>query len=90
MYYETFEYQISEKIPIEEVKDCLIVAIHATESLHGEIGTHLTSCKTFDAVKRIFTVETSCPAGRDLNRLFAGFLKGLYGWDAYSVTRKLS
>lgn len=59
----------------------------ATESLHGATQVRLDAAHAVDADKQSCVVDASTPVGRDLNRLFAGFISREFGEDAFRVQR---
>ncbi len=87
MTKDFYRYTIRSDIPIEEVEASLLLAIMATESLHGQAQVRLDTAHAVDAEKRSCVLDTSTPVGRDLNRLFIGFLSREFGPDAFSVER---
>jgi hypothetical protein len=59
----------------------------ATEALHGQAQVRLDAAHAVDADKRSCAVDASTTVGRDLNRLFAGFVTREFGADAFEVER---
>lgn len=82
-----YRYTFSESVLIEEVEGSLLLAIWATESLHGESQVRLDAAHFLDVAQRTCVIDGSTPVGKDLNRLFVGFLRREYGEDAFSVQR---
>jgi hypothetical protein len=74
MTKELYRYVFTPDAPIEEVEASLLLAILATESLHGESQVRLDAAHFFDPAKRGCAIDASTPVGRDLNRLFIGFI----------------
>lgn len=87
MTKELYRYVFSEEAAIEEVEASLLLSVLATESLHGESQTRLDAAHYLDAAKRACVIDASTPVGRDLNRLFTGFIGREFGPDAFSVER---
>jgi hypothetical protein len=87
MIQEVFRYVFSEGVAIEEIETSLLLAILATESLHGEAQVRLDAAHFLDPVKRACIIDAGTPIGRDLNRLFTGFMGREFGADAFSVER---
>ena len=65
----------------------LLLAVLATESLHGEAQTRLDAAHYLDLTKRACVIDAGTPVGRDLNRLFTGFLNREFGAEAFDVER---
>jgi hypothetical protein len=82
-----YRYQFSEAAPIEEVEITLLMAAFGVESLHGEVQARLDAAHAFDPEKRTCVIDASTPVGRDLNKLFAGFLRREFGDACFTVER---
>ena len=87
MTKELYRYAFTPGVPIEEVEASLLMAVLATESLHGEAQTRLHAAHYLDPAKRACVIDAGTPVGRDLNRLFTGFLSREFGADAFTVER---
>ena len=74
MSREVYQYQFSKKVSVEKVETTLVLAITAVESLHGQSQTRLDARHFLDGGKQACVIDASTPVGRDLNRLFVGFL----------------
>jgi len=85
MTTKLYRYAFSPGVPIEEVEASLLLAILATSSLHGETQTRLDAAHYLDATGRACVIDAGTPVGRDLNRLFAGFLSREFGAEAFCV-----
>lgn len=64
-----------------------MLAILAVESLHGTSQVRLDAAHAFDTDHRICVINASSEVGRDLNRLFIGFVAREYGESAFEVCR---
>lgn len=84
---DIYRYTFPPEVPIEEVEASLLLAVLATESLHGETQTRLDAAHFLDLPKRALVIEAGTTVGRDLNRLFAGFLSREFGDDSFVVER---
>ena len=87
MSKQIYRYAFADGVPIEEIEASLVLAIMATESLHGESQTRLDVAHYLDPVRRGCVVDASTPAGRDFNRLFIGFVRREFGEDSFRVER---
>ena len=85
MIRECYRYSFPDDVSLEDVKASLLLAVMGTESLHGA-QVRLDAHQLFDTERRCCVIDASSPAGRDLNRLFAGFLSREFG-DAFEVER---
>lgn len=89
MAKEIYRYAFVPDIDIDEVEASLVLAIFATESLHGESQTRLDAAHYFDNVMRKCVIDSSTAVGRDLNKLFVGFLQREFGEDTFHVERSV-
>jgi hypothetical protein len=87
MTQELYRYEFTDEAPSDEVEVTLLLAILATESLHGETQVRLDAAHAFDAQKRSCVIDAGTVVGRDFNRLFAGFLTREFGADSFKVER---
>ena len=87
MTKELYRYRFTAEVPIEEVEASLLLALLATESLHGEAQTRLDAAHYLDPIKRACVIDAGTPVGRDLNRLFTGFMGREFGADSFTVER---
>lgn len=82
-----FRYQFDDSIGMDDVEAAFVLAIFATESIHGESDTRLLAEHAMDLDKRTCVIDSSSSVGRDLNRLFVGFLTRELGPDVITVER---
>jgi len=87
MLSNLYRYEFVESIPIEEIEATLILALAAAENLHGASQVRLDAEHAFDAVLRVCVINAATAVGRDLNKLFAGFLAREFGAAAFHVER---
>ncbi len=87
MNREVYRYTFSEDVPIDDIEESLVLAIMAAESLHGESQVRLDAGHFFDSEQRACVIDAGSDVGRDLNRLFIGFLRREFGEDAFQVRR---
>jgi hypothetical protein len=87
MTKELYRYKFQPEVPLEEVEASLLLSIIATESLHGESQVRLDASHYLDREQRACVIDAGTPVGRDVNRLFVGFLRREFGEDAFEVER---
>ena len=85
-----YRYTIAENISLEDVHDSLTLAVLAMECLHGSAQTRLDLIHDFKAGKRSWFIDARTEVGRDLNRLFTGFLQREFGQGSFQVERASS
>jgi hypothetical protein len=82
-----YRYSFVDSAPIDEVETTLFLAILGAEAIHGASQVMLDVSHAFDAQKRSCVIDASTGAGRDVNKLFAGFLAKEFGPDSFRVER---
>jgi hypothetical protein len=87
MCKELYRYTFEPDVPPEDLESSLLLAILATESLHGEAQVRLDAAHVFDPDRRVCVIDARTPVGRDVNRLFVGFVRREFGEDAFHVER---
>lgn len=87
MSRELYRYSFPPHVPFEEVEATLLLAIWGTESLHGEAQTRLDAGHFLDRDRRACAIDAGTPVGRDVNRLFVGFLGREFGPESFRVER---
>jgi hypothetical protein len=78
-------YQFREGAPLDEVGDLLFLAALAAESLHGRSSLRLDGTFLLEKEKRQCEVNAGSQVGRDLARIFTGFLVHQLGDKAFQV-----
>lgn len=87
MTADLYRYEFAEKAQSEDIESALLLAIWACEALHGETQTRLDAAHYFDPAMQACVIDAGTPVGRDLNRLFLGFVGREFGPDAFKVER---
>jgi len=87
MTKELYRYEFQPDVPLEEVEASLLLALLATESLHGESQVRLDASHFLDPERRACVIDAGTLVGRDVNRLFVGFLRREFGEHAFGVER---
>jgi len=87
MANQLFRYAFDASLDMSEVEAAFVLAIFATESIHGESDTRLLAEHAMELQTRTCVVDASTELGRDLNRLFVGFLRREFGDDGFRVER---
>jgi hypothetical protein len=87
MTRDVYRYEFRDEVPAVEVEATLVLSIFGVESLHGESQTRLDVRHAFDAKRRVVVIDASTSVGRDLNRLFIGFMTREFGPGSFRVDR---
>ena len=87
MHKEIYRYVFTPDVPMEDIESSLLLAILATESLHGESQVRLDASHYLDPAARACVIDAGTAVGRDFSRLFTGFVRREFGEDAFQVER---
>jgi hypothetical protein len=87
MIRDIYRYSFPPPVPLDEVEATLLLAIWGAESLHGESQVRLDATHLLDRDRRACVIDAGPPAGRDVNRLFVGYVRREFGDDAFRVER---
>jgi len=87
MTKELYRYAIKSDVPLEDIEASLLLALMATESLHGEAQVRLDASHFLDATKHACVIDAGTSVGRDICRIFTGFAIREYGEDGFTVER---
>ncbi len=87
MVADLYRYSFNEQVQAEDIEASLLLAVWACEALHGGAQTRLDAAHFFDPTKRACVIDAGTPVGRDLNRLFVGFVAREVEPDAFRVER---
>jgi hypothetical protein len=82
-----YRYEFAPAVALDEVEETLVLAILATESLHGEAQVRLDAAHLLDRERRACVIEADTAVGRDFNRLFTGFIRHEFGEYSFAVAR---
>src|SRR5262245_35367701 len=87
MFTDLYRYQFGTDVRIEDAEAALLLALVAVEGLHGESETRLDALHALDRGARTCVIDAATDVGRDLNRIFVGFLRREYGDESFDVRR---
>lgn len=82
-----YRYSFRPDVPLEEVEASLLLAIWGTESLYGESQVRLDASHFLDKDRCACVIDARTAVGRDINRLFVGFLSREFGPESFEVER---
>lgn len=80
-----YRYTFTAAVPIEEIEASILLAIIATENLHGETQVRIDAAHFLDPDERTCTICAGTLVGQDFNRMFAGFMRREFGDDSFEV-----
>jgi len=87
MAKELYRYVFPSHVPVEDIEATLLLALWGAESLHGESQVRMDAAHFLDADRRACVIDAGTPVGRDVNRLFVGYVRREFGTDAFQVER---
>lgn len=90
MTCEVYRYLFDPSVASEDVAGALLLAVAAAESLHGEAQVRLDARCALDEHLRVCQIDAGTDVGRDLNRLFVGFLRREVEESSFRVERRCS
>jgi hypothetical protein len=87
MIKEVYRYGFKSDVSPDDIEASLVLAVLATESLYGEPQVRLDAAHYLDRDGRACVIDASTAVGRNLNRLFVGFLNREFGANSFTVER---
>jgi hypothetical protein len=84
---ERYRYRFGAAVPPEDIEASLLLAVASAESLYGETQVRLDVAYDFDPEAGTLVIDAATPAGRDVNRLFTGFVRTQLGEGMFFVDR---
>jgi len=87
MNRELYRYNFNSKVPFRDVEESLLLAVLASESLHGRALVRLDASFCLDSKKRSCVVDAATDVGRAIARIFTGFLSREFGEEAFKIER---
>jgi hypothetical protein len=87
MAKELYRYSFPPHVPVEDIEATFLLAVWGAESLHGESQVRLDAAHFLDSNWRACVIDAGTPVGRNINRLFVGFVRREFGNDSFKVER---
>ena len=82
-----YRYVFDSDIAMEDVESSLLLALWGAECLHGAANVRLDASHFMDLDARACVIDAGTCVGKDINRLFIGFVSREFGPDAFRVER---
>ena len=79
MSAELYRYKLNKDVSLEDIESTLLLALMATENLHGQAEVRLDAAHFLNKDRRACVIDASTEVGRDINRLFVGFAAREFG-----------
>ena len=80
-----YRFAFDGDVSLDEVEGTMALALIGVQALHGEAGARLGAGHYFDRLRRACVIDGRTPVGRDLGRLFTGFLTREFGETGFTV-----
>jgi len=84
---DVYRYEFVDAVPAAEIETTLVLSLFAVEALHGESQTRLDAGHAFDPKRRTVVIDAATEVGKDLNRVFIGFVTREFGPGSFRVER---
>ena len=84
-----YRYEFPSDLPIQEVERSLALSVLTTESLHGRSQVRMDASFLVDMEKHTCVIDADTEVGRDIARIFTGYLTREFGENAFRVKRIL-
>lgn len=81
-----YRYDFNETAPIEDIEAAILLALWASEALHGEAQVRLDASYHFDVEQHCCILDANTAVGRDFNRLFISFVQRELGATGFRVS----
>jgi len=87
MTSEIYRYTFAEGVDLDAVEASLVMAFLGAEALHGESQVRMDGSYAFNRELRSCVIDAATEVGRDINRLFTGYLRREFEADQFTVKR---
>jgi len=87
MYCTKYTYKFKPEIPMDAVKDSLLLAVMAVEGLKGRTRIQLEARFRLDRIERSCVIDANTVVGDSIARIFTRFLAKEFGEQAFKVKR---
>jgi hypothetical protein len=87
MTKDIYRFAFEPSVQMQDVDEALLLARLAVESLHGQSQVRMEASYCLDTEKRACVIDAATPVGRDICRIFTGFLIREFGETAFKVKR---
>lgn len=82
-----YHYKFTAGVDMSAVTETLLLAVTAAEGLHGRAKVNLDAEFDLDEGRRECRIGAGNDVGRDIARIFVGFLSSDVGEEAFQVRR---
>ena len=80
-----YRYRFDRKVPPRDVEESLLLAVLAAEGLHGTARVEMDAACRIDKDTGHCVVDATTPVGRDIARIFTGYLIHEFGRESFAI-----
>jgi len=80
-----YRYRVDRKVPPRDVEESLLLAVLAAEGLHGAARAEMDAACRIDKDTGHCVIDATTEVGRDIARIFTGFLIHEFGREAFDI-----
>jgi hypothetical protein len=82
-----YRFRFRPDVPQCDVEASLLLSLMAVEGLHGEAATRLDAAQALSSGAGNCSIDAGTAVGRDLAKIFIGFLRREFGEESFRVER---
>ncbi len=90
MNSQVYHYKFYPEVALEDVEDSLMLSALAAECMHGRSLIRLDAKFRLDLKKRSCVIDAGTEVGRNIAKIFTGFITRQFGEEAFKVERTLA
>ena len=90
MNSQVYRYEFLPDVTIKDVEDSLMLSALAVECMHGRSMIRLDAKFRLDLKKRSCVIDAGTEVGRNIAKIFTGFITRQFGEGAFKVERTFS
>jgi hypothetical protein len=87
MNRELYQYEFNAKLPFQEIEESLLLAVLATECLHGRALVRLNASFCLDPTNHTCVVDAATEVGQAIAHIFTGLLIREFAEEDFKVQR---
>jgi len=85
---EIYQFMFDKQVPFQEIKESMLLTTIAVESRLGRTQVRLDAVFSMDPENHRCSVDATSEVGRDIARIFTGFITKQFGEEVFKVKRK--
>lgn len=88
MIQKSYKFRAAQKITLRDFEETFVLALAATESLHGPALVQMDCKYKVDSRERTITIDASNHTSIDLAKIFTGLCERELGFEAVAIERQ--